>query len=156
MGHTCYTYEFFIGCHSRHWLFSKWGNCQRHDCCKFLFSPSLILGQFPGSPREQAGQHKLDYCRGKECKSFDIERSFNGSEWTIIIPNIAATNGNGNTNYVKIDTAFSPKKLLYRIRQTDVDGTLYFFNGENRAGSFRKRKNYCLPVPADNSFSPGY
>lgn len=53
---------------------------------------------------------------------FDIERSTNGSQWTVALAHIPATNQQAAHEYRQTDKPNYSGGLYYRIRQTDLDG----------------------------------
>jgi hypothetical protein len=53
---------------------------------------------------------------------FNIERSLNGYDWSLVVSGIAARNGSGTQNYSALDLQFDPNRIYYRIRQFDKNG----------------------------------
>jgi hypothetical protein len=56
-------------------------------------------------------------------KSFEIERSSNGKDWSVVVSGVRAYALPGISHYEKTYTARKQKKMIYRIRQEDFDGT---------------------------------
>jgi len=88
-------------------------------------------------------------------KSFDVERSLNGSDWQVIIANIAANNGINNNDYQQTDTAYNPNRLFYRVRQKDIDGRFTYSYVQTVANIADINTITIFPVPAENNFHLG-
>jgi alpha-tubulin suppressor-like RCC1 family protein len=88
-------------------------------------------------------------------KDFQIERSLNGNSWSIVIANIPASGLAGTNYYEQTDSAFNPKKLIYRIRQEDIDGRFTYSAMRVVPAVSDIDKITVYPVPADNSFHLG-
>jgi len=73
---------------------------------------------------KQSNNVIVEWATAEEVNSsyYQIERSFNGSEWTAIGTVNAAQNSNSTKTYSFIDKNISAKIVYYRIRQFDIDG----------------------------------
>jgi len=88
-------------------------------------------------------------------KCFDVERSLNGSDWLVIIANIAANNGINNNYYQQTDTAYNANRLFYRVRQKDIDGRFTYSYVQTVANIADINMVTIFPVPAENNFHLG-
>lgn len=57
---------------------------------------------------------------------FEVERSINGRDWTVILANQKATNGDLQQTYSYTDKEYIPGVVYYRIREVDKDGKFYY------------------------------
>ncbi len=66
---------------------------------------------------------------------YEIERSFEGRNWSTIAYVLAAGNTNDVSNYSFIDKNVSVKLIYYRIKQTDTNGQFSFTEVETISAS---------------------
>ena len=58
--------------------------------------------------------------------NFEVQRSFDGSNWTVISVVMGAGNANTAANYKVVDHNMTAAAAYYRIRQVDLDGNYSF------------------------------
>lgn len=77
---------------------------------------------------QQEGSAHLAWTTMEEANSshFEIQRSANGRNWTIIVNAPAANAGQVKTDYNAVDPSPLPGENLYRLKIVDTDGTFAF------------------------------
>lgn len=85
-------------------------------------------------------------------KGFIVERSLNGTDWTVAVADIPAFNSQGVHTYQQTDKEHISKKVFYRVKQLDMDGrsvysSVQLLNADDEAG-----KIIMHPVPVISGF----
>ncbi len=57
---------------------------------------------------------------------FEVERSINGRDWSVILAHKNATNGDLMHTYTHTDNEYIPGVVYYRIKEVDKDGKSYY------------------------------
>lgn len=84
--------------------------------------------------------------------SFDVERSTNGIDWTVIAGNISAVNHAGTNTYQNIDSTYNTQSVFYRIKQKDANGS-YIYSSVQRVSAIAAESRIAIyPVPAGKDF----
>ena len=84
---------------------------------------------------------------------FDVERSFNGSNWTVVLPNIAAANLTTVHKYTQTDYDYNTQRLYYRIKETDMNGRFIYSDIVMVSSDNGVSKAEVYPVPVKSSFN---
>ncbi|MDP4262555.1 MAG: hypothetical protein Q8941_08495 [Bacteroidota bacterium] len=100
---------------------------------------------------------KIDWTTATDVnvKGFEIERSLNGNDWSAVVTDIPAFIRPGISSYEQIDTAFNPKRLIYRIRQEGFDGSYTYSPVRIVSAVSAMDKIIIHPVPVNNNFRTG-
>lgn len=88
-------------------------------------------------------------------KSFQVEKSLNGTDWSVAISDIRAFTLPGTSYYEQIDTNFNSKRTLYRVRQEGFDGRFSYSPIRVVSDISGADKIIVYPVPVDNNFHVG-
>ena len=83
---------------------------------------------------------------------FEIERSLNGTNWTVLAGKIPALNTVGTHNYSVSDKEYIQQQVLYRVRQVDIDGKYSYSAIKTVYADKGATKIAVYPVPASVRF----
>jgi hypothetical protein len=97
---------------------------------------------------------KLEWNTQQEinCKHFDVQKMADGRNWTTIITGIPATNTNFAHRYTQSDINAGQQRLSYRIKQTDIDGTVGYSIVVAVAAESNNDKIILYPNPVHENF----
>lgn len=120
---------------------------------RFTFS-TLPLNWLSFSAFRQGRAVNISWSTAQESNvsHFDVERSFDGSSWHVVIPAVAARNVSGQTNYRQTDKEYYSGRAYYRIRQSDFDGKSTYSSQVMVAADNGSNKILIYPVPAFGEF----
>lgn len=103
----------------------------------------------------RAGQQvKVEWSTTQELNVsyFEIERSLNGTNWTVLPGKIPALNTVGTHNYSVSDREYIQQQVLYRVRQVDIDGKYSYSAIKTVYADKGASKIAVYPVPASVRF----
>lgn len=103
----------------------------------------------------RAGQQvKVEWSTTQEVNVsyFEIERSLNGTNWTVLPGKIPALNTAGTHNYSVNDKEYIQQQVLYRVRQIDIDGKYSYSSIKTVYADKGATKIAVYPVPASVRF----
>jgi alpha-tubulin suppressor-like RCC1 family protein len=83
---------------------------------------------------------------------FDIERSTNSTDWQVVVAKIPATNTSVAHSYLETDADYTPQRVYYRVKQTDLNGRFTYSPVVLVAADNGKDKIVVYPVPVTNTF----
>ena len=83
---------------------------------------------------------------------FEVERSVNGTNWTVIPGKIPALSTPGTHNYMVSDKEYIAAQVLYRVRQVDIDGKYTYSSIKTVYADKGSSKIAVYPVPASVRF----
>nr|WP_277881362.1 choice-of-anchor D domain-containing protein [Hymenobacter cyanobacteriorum] len=89
----------------------------------------------------------------KNSARFEVQRSSDGREYTLVASAAAQGSSSHATAYAAVDKAAPAGKLYYRLRQVDLDGTAAFSPVVTVAGSGAAAKVALYPNPAHSRIS---
>jgi len=125
-----------------------------------IFSPTPVTW-LNFNARQVANHIALDWATGSEHnnKGFDVERSEEGKNFTVIGQVVGAVNSKSIQHYLFKDNNVQPgKKYFYKIKQVDIDGHFDYTNivvvNMNQSSNFEIDKLY--PNPFNNQLQVSF
>ena len=116
---------------------------------RYNFLQTLPVQLIHFSAKKENQKVKLEWATSQEFNSryFSIERSSNGLNWTAIARVDAAGNSNTLSEYSAYDYTPLKPSNLYRLKQVDWDGTVFYSNTRSISYAQDQKVNIS-PVPA--------